>query len=159
MTVLSKVVLTDEQKEVKDVILSDKSCVVNACPGAGKTTLSLVITQLYNKKTLVLTFSSKLKDETREKVSKNNINCRVHSYNSAPRDHYLIDAYNDEDIYEILSRDIEPFKKIDYEFIVLDEIQDNYIKELELLKRQQKLLKEFRQLRLEAINKRLGATK
>ena len=124
MTVLSKVVLTDEQNEVKDVILSDKSCVVNACPGAGKTTLSLVITQLYNKKTLVLTFSSKLKDETREKVIKNNINCRVHSYNSAPRDHYLIDAYNDEDIYEILSRDIEPFEKIDYEFIVLDEIQD-----------------------------------
>ena len=43
---------------------------------------------------------------------------------------------------------------------VLDEIQDNYIKELELLKRQQKLLKEFRQLRLiEPLNKRLGATK
>jgi len=125
MTVFSKVALTDEQNEVKDVILSDKSCVVNACPGAGKTTLSLVITQLYNKKTLVLTFSSKLKDETREKVSNNNIkNCIVHSYNSAPRDHYLNDAYNDEDIYEILSRDIEPFEKIDYEFIVLDEIQD-----------------------------------
>ena len=33
-------------------------------------------------------------------------------------------AYNDEDIYEILSRDIEPFEKIYYEFIVLDEIQD-----------------------------------
>jgi hypothetical protein len=125
MVILSEVVLTDEQNEVKDVILSDKSCVVNACPGAGKTTLSLVITQLYNKKTLVLTFSSKLKDETREKVSNNNIkNCIVHSYNSAPRDHYLNDAYNDEDIYEILSRDIEPFEKIDYEFIVLDEIQD-----------------------------------
>ena len=44
--------------------------------------------------------------------------------------------------------------------LVLDEIQDNYIKELELLKRQQKLLKEFRQLRLiEPLNKRLGATK
>ena len=43
---------------------------------------------------------------------------------------------------------------------VLDEIQDNYIKEIELLKRQQKLLKEFRQLRLiEPLNKRLGATK
>ena len=125
MTYLSEVVLTDEQKEVKDVILSDKSCVVNACPGAGKTTLSLVITQLYNKKTLILTFSSKLKDETREKVRKNNIkNCRTHSYNSAPRDHYLNDAYNDEDIYEILSRDMEPFEKIYYEFIVLDEIQD-----------------------------------
>ncbi len=125
MTVLSEVILTSEQNEVKDVILSDKSCVVNACPGAGKTTLSLVITQLYNKKTLVLTFSSKLKDETREKVSNNNIkNCIVHSYNSAPRDHYLNDAYNDEDIYEILSRDIEPFEKMDYEFIVLDEIQD-----------------------------------
>jgi superfamily I DNA/RNA helicase len=125
MAVLSEMILTDEQNEVKDVILSDISCVVNACPGAGKTTLSLVITQLYNKKTLVLTFSSKLKDETRDKVSKNNIkNCIVHSYNSAPRDHYLNDAYNDEDIYEILSRDIEPFEKIDYEFIVLDEIQD-----------------------------------
>ena len=125
MVVLSEMILTDEQEGVKDVILSDKSCVVNACPGAGKTTLSLVITQLYNKKTLVLTFSSKLKDETRDKVSKNNIkNCIVHSYNSAPRDHYLNDAYNDEDIYEILSRDIEPFEKIDYEFIVLDEIQD-----------------------------------
>jgi hypothetical protein len=125
MVVLSEMILTDEQDEVKDVILSDKSCVVNACPGAGKTTLSLIITQLYNKKTLVLTFSSKLKDETREKVSKNDIkNCIVHSYNSAPRDHYLNDAYNDEDIYEILSRDIEPFEKIDYEFIVLDEIQD-----------------------------------
>lgn len=125
MTAFSKILLTDEQNEIKDVILSDISCVVNACPGGGKTTLSLVITQLYNKKTLVLTFSSKLKDETREKVSKNNIkNCIVHSYNSAPRDHYLTDAYNDEDIYEILSRDIEPFEKIDYEFIVLDEIQD-----------------------------------
>ena len=44
--------------------------------------------------------------------------------------------------------------------LVLDEIQDNYIKELELLKRQQKLLKEFRQLRLiEPLNKRLGANK
>ena len=72
MVILSEMILTDEQGEVKDVILSDISCVVNACPGAGKTTLSLVITQLYNKKTLVLTFSSKLKDETRDKVSKNN---------------------------------------------------------------------------------------
>lgn len=125
MAVLSEMILTDEQGGVKDVILSDISCVVNACPGAGKTTLSLIITLLYNKKTLILTFSSKLKDETRDKVSKNNIkNCRVHSYNSAPRDHYLSDAYNDEDIYEILSRDIEPFEKIHYEFIVLDEIQD-----------------------------------
>ena len=44
MTYLSEVVLTDEQKEVKDVILSDKSCVVNACPGAGKTTFFNLLT-------------------------------------------------------------------------------------------------------------------
>lgn len=125
MTVLSKIVLTDEQDEVKKVILSDKSCVVNACPGSGKTTLSLVITKKYNKKTLILTFSSKLKDETRDKVKLNKINnVRVHSYNSAPRDHYLRDAFNDEDIYNILSSDIIPFQKENYEFIVLDEIQD-----------------------------------
>jgi superfamily II DNA or RNA helicase len=56
MTSLSKVKLTDEQEEVKRVILG-KSCVVNACPGAGKTTLSLVVAKDFKKKTLILTFS------------------------------------------------------------------------------------------------------
>ena len=122
MTLLSKVKLTDEQEEVKRVILSGKSCVVNACPGAGKTTLSLVVAKDFKKKTLILTFSSKLKDETRGKIKENNMenHCIVHSYNSAPRDHYLKDAFNDEDIYIILWSDMNPFKKINYELIVLD---------------------------------------
>jgi hypothetical protein len=126
MTWLTNVKLTDEQEEVKRVILSGKSCVVNACPGAGKTTLSLVVAKDFKKKTLILTFSSKLKDETRGKIKENNMenHCKVHSYNSAPRDHYLKDARNDEDIYIILATDMEPGDKIDYEFIVLDEIQD-----------------------------------
>ena len=43
---------------------------------------------------------------------------------------------------------------------ILDEIHDNYIKELELLKKRKQLLMEFRQLRLiEPLKKRLGATK
>ena len=93
MTILSKLVLTNEQNEVKEVILSDKSCVVNACPGAGKTTLSLVITQLYNKKTLILTFSSKLKDETREKVRNNNIKKQSRMLQDE-----LYDSSDDDDI-------------------------------------------------------------
>jgi hypothetical protein len=126
MTLLTNVKLTDEQEEVKRVILSGKSCVVNACPGAGKTTLSLVVAKDFKKKTLILTFSSKLKDETRGKIKENNMenHCKVHSYNSAPRDHYLKDARYDEDIYIILATDMKPGDKIDYEFIVLDEIQD-----------------------------------
>jgi len=130
MTLLSKVVLTDEQEEVKSVILSGKSCVVNACPGAGKTTLSLIVIRdfikVLNREALLLTFSSKLKDETRDKIKENNINCRVHSYNSAPRDHYLLDAINDEDIYDILTKDISPMKNsyVKYDLIVLDEVQD-----------------------------------
>jgi len=123
---LARLKLTDEQEDVKNIVLSGKSCVVNACPGSGKTTLSLLTIKDANKKSLLLTFSCKLKEETRTKIKENNIECKVHSYNSAPRDHYLKDAMSDEHIYTILATDMDPVPNthIKYDIIVLDEVQD-----------------------------------
>ena len=60
--------LSQEHKEICKAIGEGYSCFVNAVPGAGKTTLALHIAKTLPHKTiLLLTFSSDLKVDARNK--------------------------------------------------------------------------------------------
>ena len=118
--------LSQEQKEICKAVDEGYSCFVNAVPGAGKTTLALHIAKtLPHKKILLLTFSSDLKVDARNKKDIMNLNnLDIHSYNSLPRKFYDKNAKQDEDIYNIIRFELKPILLKDYDLIILDETQD-----------------------------------
>jgi hypothetical protein len=115
-----------EQKNIIEKIKNDKNIIVNSVAGSGKTTtnLYLAINNL-NSKILLLTYNSKLKIETREKVKKLCLeNLEVHSYHSFCVKYYDPKCFTDTNIKNILT--LSKKKKINFNFdiIILDEAQD-----------------------------------
>src|SRR5437762_14072287 len=72
-----------EQKNIIDQLLTH-NVVVDSVAGSGKTTTNLYIANIHkNKKILLLTYNSKLKMETRERIKKMKVkNLEAHSYHS-----------------------------------------------------------------------------
>ena len=76
--------ISTEQNNVIQSLLLDNNVVVDSVAGSGKTTTNLhIATYFKDNNILLLTYNSKLKLETREKVNLLNINnMEVHSYHS-----------------------------------------------------------------------------
>ena len=75
---------SDEQKKVLKYLKKDYNLIVDSVPGSGKTTTCLHIAKHFTDlNILLLTYNSRLKDETREKrdlLKLNNL--EVHSYHA-----------------------------------------------------------------------------
>uniref|UniRef100_A0A6C0H504 Uncharacterized protein n=1 Tax=viral metagenome TaxID=1070528 RepID=A0A6C0H504_9ZZZZ len=115
-------------KEQQDIIdsLTDKNVVVDSVAGSGKTTTNLHISLHFNEKNiLLLTYNSKLKIETREKVVLLGIhNLEVHSYHSFCVKYYDNLCFTDSIINQIIKDNYPLLSNIDYDLIILDEAQD-----------------------------------
>jgi len=76
--------ISSEQNNIIDQLSLNNNVVVDSVAGSGKTTSNLHIALHFNNmKILLLTYNSKLKIETRDKVNKLGIsNIEVHSYHS-----------------------------------------------------------------------------
>jgi hypothetical protein len=118
-------------KQQHDIVLSfhTNNVMVNAVAGSGKTTTILHISEHFKSSNiLVITYNSKLRLETREKMNKYQLcNAHIHTFHSFCRKYYNSSCKSDTEIREIFN-DNYHFKinkyKIDFNIIILDEVQD-----------------------------------
>jgi hypothetical protein len=117
--------ISDTQKIIIES-LKDNNVIVESVAGSGKTTTSLYIAKYFNnKKILLLTYSSKLKIDTQEKIKKNKIiNMDAYSYHSFCVKYYNNNSYTDEGINQTIKINMNPIIKFNYDIIILDELQD-----------------------------------
>jgi superfamily I DNA/RNA helicase len=76
--------ISTEQNRIIQELLLNNNVVIDSVAGSGKTTCNLHIASYFkNLKILLMTYNSKLKIETREKIQKLKLeNIEVHSYHS-----------------------------------------------------------------------------
>ncbi len=97
---------------------------IDAVAGSGKTTTIIHSAIEFTDDTLlVLTYSARLRVETRTRTELLNLtNIDVHSYHSFINKYYT-KCYNDNHILDVIKTDIIP-KAYEYSIIIIDEIQD-----------------------------------
>jgi hypothetical protein len=116
---------SEEQNNVIEILSKGLNCFVNAVPGAGKSTLSYLISNNFqNFNVLSLTYSASLKREARIKIQQYNIeNLEIHSYHS-----FAIEYYNENFDDSVIERVVEENKRLNkidkIDLLILDEIQD-----------------------------------
>lgn len=117
------VMLTDEQSEIIQSIIDGNNTMIDAVPGSGKTTTILNLADRTSKRILMITYSSRLKDEVRAK-SRGKI--EVHSYHSMAVNYYDRSAHQgDEPLKRIVVGNLRPqsvLPKVD--ILCIDECQD-----------------------------------
>lgn len=116
---------SNEQLEVVDLI-SEYNLVVDSVAGSGKTTCNLHIAKKYpTLNILLLTYNSKLKIETRQKINELELdNIEAQSYHSFCVKYYNRVCYNDTVIQHILNTGSDPIKDFGFDIIIIDETQD-----------------------------------
>jgi len=114
-----------EQQNIID-LLNDYNVIVDSVAGCGKTTTNLFIAKHYsNLNILLLTYNSKLKIETKERVQLHNINnLDVFSYHSFTVKYYNNKGYTDKIIKDTVTKHLQPKFKYNYDLIIIDEAQD-----------------------------------
>lgn len=107
-------------------LLNDYNVIVDSVAGCGKTTTNLFIAKHYsNLNILLLTYNSKLKIETKERVQSHNINnLDVFSYHSFTVKYYNSKGYTDKIIKDTVTKNLQPKFKYNYDLIIIDEAQD-----------------------------------
>ena len=115
----------DQNSVIQQLELSN-NVIVDSVAGSGKTTCNLhIANHFHDIKILLLTYNSKLKIETRERVKRFNINnIEIHSYHSFCVKYYNHECFNDSTIFKIINKKSKPLKEFNYDLIVLDEAQD-----------------------------------
>lgn len=118
---------SNEQKNIIE-LLKNNNVIVESTAGSGKTTTSIHIAkEFHDKEILLLTYNSKLKDETRDKIKKLNLNnIEIHSFHSYAVDikKYASIDYTDNGIINILKNKIKIKNYTNYDYIIIDEAQD-----------------------------------
>lgn len=119
---------THEQHAILDLFASGNNLRLIAHPGAGKTTMSLMLVIEANErgknKSIIITYSSALKTELRERLKHINVDCTSESIHSSGH-HYVAmgKSFEDIDLQFILEENLpSSFEK--YNVIVIDEMQD-----------------------------------
>lgn len=116
---------SEEQQLIIDCVKNGDNILVDAVAGSGKTTTVLFLAQQVNKRITLFTYNSKLKSETRERVSALGLkNIEVHSYHSFGVSHYVNPCVTDTDLINILKYNYPLKNSFNSEIIILDETQD-----------------------------------
>lgn len=104
----------------------DFNVIVSATAGSGKTTTSLSIAKRYHfRKFLLLTYNSRLKLETRNKVIENDINnVEVHTFHSFCKTYFSKICKDDRSIYDTLDKNLPVLQDYNYDTFIIDEVQD-----------------------------------
>lgn len=126
--------ISDEQRDVINKVLNNNNVIVDSVAGSGKTTTSLQIgINNMSKNILLLTYNSRLKMETRQKVKLlndngyENMRMDVHSYHSFNVKYYGSDDYTDIGIVKTITKNIlikGNWNTEKCDIIILDEAQD-----------------------------------
>lgn len=115
-----------EQKAIINNIANNKSIIVDAVAGSGKTTTVLFIAQKNPEKSVLqITYNKELKLEVRNKVQVKNLNnLEIHTYHSLAVKFYDHTAHTDDKMIKIISENIRPKKIKKYDIVIVDEVQD-----------------------------------
>jgi superfamily I DNA/RNA helicase len=117
-------IASNEQRKVIEYI-ENNNVVVDSVAGSGKTTTILHIAKQIKNNILLLTYNSRLKTETRNKVALNGLtNIEVHSYHSFCYKHYTRACTTDTGISDIIKSKKDILNQNQYDMIILDEAQD-----------------------------------
>lgn len=121
--------LKDPSSEQLEIInnINNHNIIADCVAGSGKTTSVLHICLKYPESNIILiTYNSKLKLETRERIGSLNIkNCIVHTYHSFNMKFYLSSDYTDLGINNTIKNNTEMIKQnIITNMIIFDEVQD-----------------------------------
>lgn len=100
--------------------------IVDAVAGSGKTTTIMHIGKEYiNKKILVLTYNAKLKLESRDKIQELGLkNMEIHNYHSFCVKYYDSRTHTDGKMCSLLFSSHPVVKEFNYDYVIVDEIQD-----------------------------------
>ena len=118
---------SEEQKRIIDISCGEDNCIVDAVAGSGKTTTLLGIADAQQDKNLLaVLYNRSLKDETRIRISKQNLsNLEIQTYHALARKYYSKTVQNDTGITEVLKRNLPPIRKLpSWKRIIVDEVQD-----------------------------------
>lgn len=121
----NKLKISDEQKKVSELI-KYANVVVDSVAGSGKTTtITFIGKELQKSNILVLTYNSKLKLETRERIKSLGLkNVETHSYHSFCVKYYDRKCFTDKIITKIVDKNMKALSIFSYDIIVIDECQD-----------------------------------
>jgi hypothetical protein len=118
---------TETQSEIIENYLQGHNQIVTAVPGAGKTTLALLIANVPKQRILVITFSKRLSDETQSKAMDLGLTgMEVRTFHSLGCHYYSPTTRCDLDLLEIYDSDGEPCRELptQVDCVILDEVQD-----------------------------------
>jgi hypothetical protein len=119
-------IASEEQQNIIASIQEGNNVIVDSVAGSGKTTTILfTASTLPQKRILVITYNSRLKAETRERVRKNKLtNLEVHSYHSLGLQYYTTPCNTDTHLMNILRKEMGPRGQLKFDILILDECQD-----------------------------------
>lgn len=121
---------SQEQLAVVHTVCEKQNVVVLARSGAGKTTTSLTTAREFykkhNEKTLLLTYNSILKDETRERIIEQDLQQEIeaHSYHAFATKYFCPKFGSGDDSLINASLNITTKKPFQFGLIIIDESQD-----------------------------------
>ena len=130
MKKLPKFPPTETQAEIIENFKQSQNQVVIAVPGAGKTTLALLLASSLppgSDNVLLITFSKRLRDETKTKADELGLsNMDVRTFHSIGCHYYNPNTRGDLDLLEICSKNTPPCNPlpVDVNCVILDEAQD-----------------------------------
>lgn len=117
-----------EQVEIVDAVISGNNVCVDAVAGSGKTTTLLFIGKaLPDKRIAVITYNSRLKTETRDKVKEHGLSLmKVHSYHSYAKYFYIDPCLTDTEIIKATNSNLPvlPNRSAKFDIFIIDEAQD-----------------------------------
>ncbi|MDJ1647648.1 AAA family ATPase [Mycoplasma phocimorsus] len=122
--------LTIEQKRIINELNNNKNIIVNSVAGSGKTTTILRYVLKTKKKTLIITYNRRLKDETVQKAKKMGIlnYVEIHTFHSF-LSNLKKKIINNDDLFRIHLKNSKLNKLIQnklhkFETVIIDEAQD-----------------------------------
>lgn len=123
---------SEEQLEVIKNIQAGHNVVVQAIPGAGKTTQILMLLDRCkkSKNVLILTYNRKLRLETQEKINKlmetkyMENTPTAHTFHSYCQNTYGVKCNTDKGIKKIIDENLESKEYCNYDLLIIDESQD-----------------------------------
>ncbi|ATZ80252.1 DEXDc helicase [Bodo saltans virus] len=117
---------SNEQEAIINSITAQKSVIVNAVAGSGKTTTLLFIAKNNkDKRILQITYNKQLKMEVREKLDSHGVNnVEVHTYHSLYVKTYDSNCFTDDYLIKVINEDKRPRYRPKYDIIAIDETQD-----------------------------------
>lgn len=129
----SQRLLSDEQEEIAKCVLDLNNVQVISKAGSGKTTTSIEIASrffdAYQRRTLILTYNTRLKLETRERISNMNLGVAMecHSYHAAACKFFSPSDFEPQEIDNGLLYNAirHPARRpMDFGLLIIDEAQD-----------------------------------